>query len=219
MFQRLAIFLLLVALAPALLAGDGDYKVEPLGALTAAGVSEAVRGTLEAKGLRVVGGDGKAVCEVWFRKEVPTAAAEAQGAAFGQLQQGALAGVIHFPAPVYDYRGQAIKPGHYTLRYALILNDGNHLGVSPTPDFFLLCPVAEDKDPTVQFNAEDLARLSRTAAGASHPSPWNLVPPTSREGLPKVIKTAEEHVILETRLTTKSGPLPIGLTVIGKTEG
>jgi hypothetical protein len=64
-----------------------------------------------------------------------------------------------------------------------------------------------------------MIKLSRAAAGTGHPSPWCLVPATSRDGLPKIVKNEHEHVILETKLKTRSGELPIGLIVVGKTEG
>jgi hypothetical protein len=37
--------------------------------------------------------------------------------------------------------------------------------------------------------------------------------------LPKIVKNEHEHVILETKLKTKSGSIAIGLIVIGRTEG
>ena len=85
---------------------------------------------------------------------------------FGQIAEGTLVGVINFPANTSDFRGQGIKAGFYTLRYALILQDGNHLGVSPARDFFLICPAADDKDPNAAMKMEDLLKLSRAAAGA-----------------------------------------------------
>jgi len=219
MIRQLIAATILLVLVPAAWARDGGYKVESIDALTAPQVSEAVRGALENKGVRVVGADGKPLCEVWLRKEVPAGKGEVSGAIFGQIPEGTFVGVINFPSPASDYRGQGIKAGYYTLRYGLILVDGNHLGVSPSRDFLLICPVTEDKDPNAQFKPEDTIKLSRTAAGTTHPSPWSLVPVTSAEGLPKVIKDEQEHVILQIKLTTKSGPLPIGLTVVGKTEG
>jgi hypothetical protein len=219
MIRQSIVLLLLFAFAPAALARSGGHKVESIGALTAAQISEAVRGALEAKGLRVMAEDGKPICEVWFRKEVPTAKADIPGANFGQIPEGTFLGVINFPASITDFRGQGIKAGYYTLRYALILNDGNHLGVSPARDFFLLCPVTEDKNPDVQLKPEDTIKLSRNAAGTGHPSPWYLTTATATDGLPRVVKNDQEHVILEVNLNTKSGLLPVGLTLIGKTEG
>jgi hypothetical protein len=177
-----------------------------------------VRGALDAKGARVIGGNGKPLCEIWFRKEIPTVKAEVPNANFGQIPEGTLMGVINFPAGASDFRGQAIKAGYYTLRYELILTDGNHLGVSSFRDFVLLCPVAEDKYPAA-LSFDDTVKLSRNASGGPHPSPWSLVPATSNDGLPKIVKTDVEHIILEAKLTTKSGPLAMGLVVVGKTEG
>jgi hypothetical protein len=215
MLRHLMVVLLLGGLATA---REGDYKVEPVAALTAAGVSEAARGALEPKGLRVAGGDGKPVCEVWFRKEIPTAPADVVGANYAQLGEGTFVGVIHFPAGGGDFRGQPIKAGYYTLRYGLILQDGNHLGVSPARDFFLLGPAAEDKDPSARLKPEELIKLSRAASGTGHPSVWSLVQ-AGGEGLPKVVKNEEGHIILETKLKTAGGELPVGLVVVGKTEG
>ena len=218
MVKQLFAFLLLLAFIPAALAED--YKVESIAALKDAAVAEAVRGALEEKGLRVSDGKGKVVCDIWFRKEVPTSKADIPGASFGQIAEGTLVGVINFPANTSDFRGQGIKAGFYTLRYALILQDGNHLGVSAARDFFLICPAADDKDPNAAMKMEDMLKLSRAAAGAGHPSPWFFGMATSADKeLPKVVKNEHEHVILETRLTTKSGPIAIGLIVIGRTEG
>jgi hypothetical protein len=215
--------LLLIALSTCAFANrlsrEDPLKVETIAALSDASVSEGVRGALDAKGLRVVGADGKAVCEVWFRKEVPTASRELPGALFAKIPDGALVGVIRFLNQAEDFRGQPIKAGYYTLRYGLILEDGNHLGVSPSKDFVMLCPVGKDTDPNKNFTPEETIKLSREAVGSGHPSPWCLVPVSSDKGLPKAIKNEHEHVILETSVTTKSGPLPLGLIVVGKTEG
>ena len=218
MLRSLIALVLLFAFTPAITAKQGGYKVESIGALTATSVSEAVRGTLDAKGVRVISGDGKPLCEIWFRKEIPTAKAEVPNANFGQIPEGTFVGVINFPAGASDFRGQGIKAGYYTLRYGLILNDGNHLGVSSYRDFVLLCLVAEDKDTTA-LSFDEMVKLSRNASGTGHPSPWNLLPVTSNEGLPKIVKNDVEHIIVEVKVTTKSGPLAIGMVVVGKTEG
>jgi hypothetical protein len=200
-------------------ANNNGYKVEAIGELKEATVAEAVRGALEPKGVRVINDNGKAVCEVWFGKEIPAAKNDVPGASFGQIPEGAFIGVINFPSNTSDFRGQGIKAGFYTMRYGLILQDGNHLGVSTARDFFLLCPAGEDKDPSPQLKTEDLLKLSRSASGTTHPAVWFVGQATSDKDLPKVVKNEQEHVILETKISTKSGPLAIGMVVIGKTEG
>ena len=213
----LVTFLLLFLVTPAF---ADNFKVESIAALKDAAVAEAVRNAMEDKGLRVSDDKGKTVCDLWFRKEIPTGKEEIPGASFGQIAEGTLVGVINFPANTSDFRGQGIKAGWYTLRYALILQDGNHLGVSPARDFFLICPAADDKDPNAAMKMEEMLKLSRAAAGAGHPSPWYFGMATSAEkDLPKIVKNEHEHVILETTLKTKSGSIAIGLIVIGRTEG
>lgn len=219
--RLLFIAMVAMAIAPAAFADRAieGVKVEVTGALSEASVAEAVRGALDAKGLRVVGADGMVICEVWFRKDVPTSDREVPGAMFAKIPDGAFVGVIHFPNPAEDFRGQPIKPGYYTLRYGLILEDGNHLGVSPTKDFVMLCPVGEDTDPIKNYTPEETVKQSRRAAGIGHPSPWCMVPVSDEKGLPKAVTNEHEHVILETTLSTKAGGMPIGLIVVGKTEG
>ncbi len=203
----------------AVTANDSGYKVESIGALKETGVAEAVRGVLEDKGLRVIDAKGKPLCDLWFRKDIATAKTEVDGANFAQLQDGSLLGVINFPAATSDYRGQGIKAGWYTLRYAVMPVNGSHLGVSPTRDFLLICLVSDDQDPNVQIKGEAAIKLSIAASGSGHVSPWSLVSATSKNGFPKIVKTEEEHYILEVSLKTRSGELPIGITVVGKTEG
>jgi hypothetical protein len=220
MMIRSFIFLLLIALSPAAFADKFDnLKVESIGPLTDAKVPDAVRKALDSKGLRLINDQGKPICNIWFAKSIPTATAEVSGANFGKIAEGALVGVINFTSDAIDFRGQNLKSGFYTLRYGLILQDGNHLGVSEARDFLLASPAADDKDPATQSKTEDLLKASRIASGTLHPSVWSMVPVSSGEGLPKLIKNDHEHVILETKIPTKSGELSIGLIVIGKTEG
>lgn len=219
MGQAMVRTLLLVLLAFLPFAGQGTLKVEPTAALGEATVADAVRSALDTKGLKVIGEHGRPICEVWFAKELTTEKREVPGAVYAQIPDGVFVGVIRFPEQNTDFRGQPIKAGFYTLRYALIMEDGNHQGVSQTKDFLLLSRVADDTDPKVKMPTEQLLKLSRTAAGSGHPSPWNLIPVTDEKNLPKAVKNEHDHIILETRVTTKSGPLSIGLIVFGKTEG
>jgi hypothetical protein len=200
-------------------ADNNGYKVESVGELKQGAAAEAIRDALEPKGVRVLDDKGAAVCEVWFSKEIPASDNDVPGASFGQIPEGAFIGVINFPSRTSDFRGQGIKAGFYTLRFGLILQDGNHLGASPARDFFLLCPAGEDKDPNTQLKTEDLLKMSRNASGTGHPTVWFVGQSTSDKDVPKIIKNDQEHVILETKISTKSGPLAIGLVVIGRTEG
>lgn len=198
---------------------DGDYKVESTGALTEESVPAAMRGLLDAKGLRVLNGEGKPLCEIWFRKVIPTTGQTVDGAFFGQIKEGTFVGIIHWIKDGADFRGQGIKAGYYSMRYGLILQDGNHLGVSPARDFLLACKLADEKDPDSAVTFDELMKLSRAASATGHPSSWNLIEVYSDEGLPKVTKSEHEHMILEMSLTTDKGKILVGLTLVGRAEG
>ena len=92
---------------------------------------------------------GATLCEVWLRKTLPTSANPntSSDVLYGALPEGAFLGVLHFPNATTDFRSQTIKAGFYTLRYALIPQDGNHMGVNPYRDAFVLAPVSADTDP------------------------------------------------------------------------
>ena len=143
-------------------------------------LSAAVREILSGDALQVTGPNGL-LCEVWVRKALPTAATPTQDKeiAFGQIAEGTLLGVIRFPSGAVDYRGTGIKPGVYTLRYALIPEDGNHLGAAPPQrDFLLLGPTASDTSPATVTRDQALD-LSRAVTGMRHPTVWSLSPSTA----------------------------------------
>lgn len=208
----LLLFLLVVSLPCAAQAG----KVDSLAAPTDPGVPDAVKKVLGAKGFRVTLDDGSVAGDIWFCQEVAAQAKkDVPGALYPQLAEATLLGVISFAQATTDYRGQAIKPGFYTLRYALLPNDGNHLGVAPNRDFLLLIPAASDADPAATFTPDQLVQLSRKASGTPHPAPLSLI---QAEGgtAPAVSKDDEEHWVLSAGIRLVGGQdLPIALVVKG----
>lgn len=216
MHQRLrACFPFLLLIAGCLLCAAQTGKVETIGPFSDA-ASEAIRQALDTKGYRVILDDGSVACEIWLRKTVPAQPKkDVPGALYPQLAESALVGVISFPQASTDYRGQAIKAGAYTLRYELLPNDGNHLGVAPNRDFLLLLPAAADSDPTAVFKFEELVDLSRKATGTRHPGPLNLAQAEAGT-TPAVSKDEEQHWIFSARVKLASGEeLPFALVVKG----
>jgi hypothetical protein len=191
----------------------GAGKVESIAAPEQ--VPAALGKALQARGYRVSLGDGVA-CDLWMRARIPvTAGRDVDGALFGQIAEGTLLGVVSFPKPFVNYRGQLVPPGWYTLRYALLPTDGNHLGVAPSRDFVLLLRLADDPDPNAEFNAPRLEKLSRKASSSEHPSPMNLVQPETAD-YPSVSNDAEGHTVLAVKLNTADGgDLPLGIVVKG----
>ena len=215
MHTRVIAVLLFVSVASLALATQTG-KIEPIGAVTDSRVAEGVKKVLEPKGYRVSLDDGSVVCEIWLRNKIPAQPKkDSPGALYSQLAESALVGVISFPQATTDYRGQNIPKGAYTLRYELIPNDGNHLGVAPNRDFVLLVPAASDDNPDATFKFDELVSLSRKATGTKHPGPLSLVQPESGTAA-AVSKDDEDHWIFSAAIRLASGEdLPIALIVKG----
>jgi hypothetical protein len=191
-------------------------KIEPLGPLTEPKASDAVRKALDTKGYRAVLADGSVACEIWLRQSVPARASkeDVPGAIYPELAESTLVGVISFPQATTDYRGQAVRAGTYTLRYELIPDDGNHLGVAPNRDFLLLMPATSDEDPAAMYKFDQLVDMSRQSTMTKHPGPLSMV--QANAGQPAVSKDDQDHWIFSASLKMSSGEvLPFGLVVKG----
>jgi hypothetical protein len=170
--RRLVVFSIASVLALSVAAfSQGIYKIEATKSLPGGDVSQAVQGALQPQGESLLDGSGKVLCEVWLSKNLTAAASPDTSAdvLYGKIAQGSLVGVIHFPDAAKDFRGQGIKAGYYTLRYELVPQDGNHMGVSQYRDFLLLMPAAKDTDATKTFTFDDAVKLSRTSTDTGHP--------------------------------------------------
>lgn len=194
-------------------------KVESIGALNDTSVPDAVRQSLDDKGYRLTLDDPKPACELWLRKSVPTAAQKGpEAAAYPQLAESVMVGVIHFPENASDFRGHRIPAGFYTLRYELMPDDGNHLGAAPNPDFLLLIPASSDTDPNVTYKFQDLVSMSAKASGTKHPSPLSLAPP-DKAGPPTVKRDDQDHWIFSSGVKLSSGEdMPLFLIVKGTAQ-
>jgi hypothetical protein len=192
-------------------------KVEPLGPPTGSGITAALVQALDSQGQRLKLPDGSPVCDIWLRKNVPaqtTKQKDSDGLLYPQLSESTLVGVISFPQATTDFRGQPIAAGIYTLRYELIPDDGNHLGVSPSRDFLLLVSAADDSDPAAVFKFDELVQMSRKATRTNHPGPMSLTQPSG--SATAFTKDAEDHWIFSGALKLESGDsLPFALIVKG----
>ena len=193
-------------------------KVESIGPATAGVFPEAVAKTLEPKGYRVALPDGTVICEIWFRAAIATQTGRnVEGANYPELSPSQFVGAVTFPKQVSDFRGQPIKPGSYGLRYELLPNDGNHMGVAPNRDFLLLTPLADEKDPSAQLSSEQLVALSAKASGTAHPAVFSMVAPDG-DTFPAIYKNDDGYYVFVVKLKTTSGELPIGLVVKGQAQ-
>jgi hypothetical protein len=195
-------------------------KVDTVGPLTDNAVPEGIRQALDSKGYRLTLDGGAPACELWVRKSVPAQTKkDVEGVTYPQLAESVLVGVVHFPQAVADFRGQKVPAGFYTLRYALMPNDGNHLGAAPNRDFLLLIPAASDANPNATFKFQELMALSESATATKHPAPLSLVPADSGVTAPSVSKDEQDHWIFSARMKLNSGEeLPFALVVKGTAQ-
>ncbi len=144
-------------------------KVERIGPASAPGLSDALRQVVEARGHRVTLDDGWKA-EFWFAKELKTTKQDVPGALYPELTNSEFVGIANFPQGISDFRGQSVPAGVYTLRYQSMPQDGNHMGVSPNPDFLLASPVAADFRPEQSYVLRKLSALSAKSTGTNHPA-------------------------------------------------
>jgi predicted small lipoprotein YifL len=208
-----------LVLVLSLLSAAQNGKVESTGPLTDSAVPDKVRESLNDKGYRLTLDDPKPACELWLRKSIPAATKKgSEAVAYPQLAESTLVGVVHFFQAAADFRGHQVPAGFYTLRYSLIPDDGNHLGVSPNPDFLLLIPAQSDADPSAAFKFQELVTMSARTGGTKHPSPLSL-PPADKPSVGTVARDDQDHWIFSASLKLASGEeIPFALIVKGTAQ-
>ena len=205
-----AVFLLM-----SLPAYAAEPKLDTIGALSGE-ASAAIKSALQSSGFRVTDTDGKVLCEFWPAKSVNAPRQEAD-VLFPDLNTGVFVGVITIPENTKDFRGLPLPKGTYTLRYALIPKDANHMGATQDPDFLVLAPIAADPDPAKAFNFNELMPLARQVSGTQHPSALAMT--YQGENVPAVFTDDHGHVVLAFKTKLPSGKdLPLGLIVKGQAE-
>ncbi len=221
-------WILAVAVLAALPAfAQGDYKGEALSSPPPADVPKALQDALQTSGAKLLDGQGSPLGEIWLAKAIAGQASPASSGdvIYGSIDPGAFVGVLHYPGAGSDFRGQAIKSGYYSLRYDLIPQDGNHMGVSQYRDFLLLVPVAQDTDPTKPLKFEDAVKLSRAASGTGHPAILSLDPADGAPGtLPGAFKDDSGNWAIAAKTQVKPGggaatDLTMVIVLVGKYQG
>ncbi len=213
--------ILVILAASAIGMPQAGYKAGPSGACALPEVSAAMKAALQPDGLRVAG-EKAAVFEMWLRKAVPQKPGSS-GTTYDTIADGTFVGILKYSQDGGDFRGQALKPGTYAMRYQTLPSDGNHMGCSPSPEFVLLLPVGSDTNPDAAVGYQDLVKLSKQASGASHPAVLFLTVPAGADK--PAFHTAEDsHWALEAK--TKAQPpggvetdFRIAVILIGKAEG
>lgn len=149
--------------------GLAQYKAEP-SAPPPSDVPPAFASLLQKDGTKVTGPNGT-VCEIWLVSTAPKGPPSSeQNVTLPDIPLSSFLGVIRYTQPGKDRRGQQIKPGIYTLRYNLFPINGDHQGVAPQRDFFVLTSIADDKDPNTKPDFDALMKKSETSIGTQHPA-------------------------------------------------
>ena len=214
----LSLFLIAIAFIASASASGGDAKVEQIGAYADPAASDALKKVLDGKGSRVSLTDG-AYCDIWLRTSIAAGKTDQPGAVYSSFGESTLIGVITFAKATTDFRGQSVKPGSYTLRYALHPADGNHMGISPIRDFLVMLPVAMDPNPDAGFKFEELSKMSAKVTGTNHPGVLSLVQIDSAPAAPKVSADESNHIVFSGSLKSQSGAvIPISFIVKGHAE-
>jgi hypothetical protein len=204
------LFMLLVTLS----AFCAAPKIETIGAFSG-NAPGAVKAGLTETGYRVTGEDGKILAEIWPAKTIAVGQSASSSALYGEFVSGGFYGVITLPNGTGDFRGQKIPAGTYTMRYQLLPEDGNHMGVAPNPDFFLLVPVDADPGPEAKMAYAALVRASAKASGTAHPAAFALESPDARGVAAKLM---QGHTIACFPVGSGALKVPIGMILSGSAE-
>jgi hypothetical protein len=223
--RRLVVFSVasLLALSVAAFAQD-TYKIQATQGPPGGDVPQAIQSSLQPQGESLLDSSGKVLCEVWLRKDLTPAANPdtAANVLYGKIAQGSLVGVVHFPDATKDFRGQAVKAGYYTLRYELVPQDGNHMGVSQYRDFLLLVPAAKDTDGDKAVSFTDAVKLSRDSTDTGHPGVMLMDSVSDTEKtFPAVFQDYSQNWALqmESQLGSGGSKLQLAIVLVGQFEG
>jgi hypothetical protein len=218
---------LAIQLLSAVWAAAQGHRIKPVTIPASSGLPKSLQGLLQPQGTRLLDRGGEVECEIWWNKAIPTKRnTGASDIAYGNLAVGVLLGVMHLPKEGHDYRGQAVKPGYYTLRYALMPADGKHMGVSSYRDFALLIPAGADTRGNEGLPFDALLKLSRQATGTGHPAVFSLVQVnTAFKTFPVLSQDDEALCILQASLHGKlvaggaEQDFPMAVILIGSPQG
>jgi len=192
----LAIALSLITLASAF---AQTYAVETLSEVPPSDVAEPIRAELNSTGLRVKSPAGT-LCDIWFRKAIPSEPGEGIGRSYPHMPEKTLIGAIRVLGKMSDNRANTFPPGVYVMRHGIQPQDGNHAGSADYIDFALLLKAKNDRTVEGGYpTGMDMIQQSLADGGAGHPIVFALLPPKSTSQ-PSIAKNQRDHWVLEAKV-------------------
>jgi hypothetical protein len=210
--------MLVVALSVStVLARAQDLTVEKGTSAPPTDIAQPISALLAADSTRVMRGAN--ALEFWWVKALPLKAAPSGATSWADVPEGALVGVLTIAKPMTDIRGLPMKPGTYTLRFALQPADGDHTGVSPYRQFLLVCPAALDQTPD-PLGFKGTVALAKKTNGSTHPSALSMDPPSSDKPAGQVItnEAGLKAVTFSVPTSADGKPIQFGLILVGTIE-
>jgi hypothetical protein len=201
----------------------GKFAVKTVEAAPPTELSDPFRKVLQGESVQFLDASGKAIAEIWLRKEVPTDATPEQiknGITYRELKQSELLGAIRFDRNWTDYRKQKIKAGVYTMRLAFQPTDGKHPSDSAEfPEFVVLLSPKADPSPE-PLELKKLQELSGDSIDSNHPGIFMLVPSRPGKAAEVVARPKEQWMVAAKAPLVAGGKatgvyLGIGLNLVG----
>lgn len=158
---------------------------------------------------------GTTKLEFWWLKTLPLRPGATGVPSWADVADGALVGAMRLGATWSDIRGYTIRPGVYTLRFALQPQNGDHMGISPAREFLLPAPAAQDLtvDPVGYDGAVALGSKSSRRA---HPASISIDPAVSTATALSATTNDLGHQVVIVSVQTSAGtPLTFGVVVAG----
>lgn len=176
-------------------------------------LAPAVSAALSADVVTVTAGTTK--LEFWWVRSLHLRDGASGAPSWSDVPDGSLVGALRLGATWTDIRGYTVRPGVYTLRFALQPQNGDHMGISPNREFLLPAPAADDMalDPVGYDGAVALATKSSRRA---HPASIGIDPPSSTARPLSAATNDLGHQVVIVSVPTSAGtPLTFGLVVEG----
>jgi hypothetical protein len=181
--RKIGLAAMLLTVSTVLAWAAEPYSIEPV-KISAASLPKSITDDLNPEGVllfKYENGLKKSICEIFWAKMTPAVAVvkPSTNNGYASIRQGALIGVIHLlPEATDDYyvdfSNQALKPGYYTMRYAVLsAGIGEH---GPVPgDFVVLSPITLDRDPARALTLDEMIRFGKLVSHGDEAARMKLV--------------------------------------------